>query len=111
VQFGQHHVIAAMTEAAYRLEAEEGMATLKQLSVTEAMERLRQARWLETEHPSAVATVSEGTEKSPTINRVGLPAKLRRCLATTGIVESPSSGVRLRTRRVTNWRHGEMVLR
>lgn len=32
-------------------------------------------------------------------------------LGTTNIVEGPTSGVRLRTRRVTNWRHDEMVLR
>ena len=31
-------------------------------------------------------------------------------LAITNLIESPSSGVRLRTRRVTNWRHGELVL-
>ena len=38
-----------------------------------------------------------------TINRLGLPATLRRSLATTNTVESPNSGVRMRTRRVTNW--------
>lgn len=36
---------------------------------------------------------------------------VQRCLGTTNIVESPTSGVRLRTRRVSNWRHGQMVLR
>ena len=40
-----------------------------------------------------------------------MSAKLRRCLGTTNIVESPTSGVRLRTRRVTNWKNGQMVLR
>jgi len=50
-------------------------------------------------------------EETFTINRLGLPPKLRRCLATTNIIESPTAGVRLRTRRVTNWRNGEMVLR
>jgi transposase-like protein len=42
---------------------------------------------------------------------VGLPPTLRRCLATTNLIESPHSGVRLRTRRVTNWKQGSMVRR
>ena len=46
-----------------------------------------------------------------TVNRLSLSVSLRRCLATTNIVESPTSGVRLRTRRVTHWQNGEMVLR
>ena len=50
-------------------------------------------------------------EETFTINRLGLPPKLRRGLATTNIMESPTAGVRLRTRRVTNWRDGQMVLR
>lgn len=92
--------VRSVMKAAYRLEAEQGIAKLKQ-----------QARWLETEYPSAAASLLEGLEETFTINRLGLPARLRRCLATTNIVESPTSGVRLRTRRVTNWRHGDMVLR
>lgn len=46
-----------------------------------------------------------------TINRLGLTPRLRRCLATTNVIESPTAGVRLRTRRVTNWRNGQMVPR
>jgi len=34
-----------------------------------------------------------------------------RCLATTNISESPHAGVRIRTRRVTHWQNGNMVLR
>lgn len=92
--------VRSVMKAAYRLDADEGMSKLKQ-----------QARWLETEYPSAAASLLEGLEETFTINRLGLPSTLRRCLGTTNIVESPTSGVRLRTRRVTNWRHGEMVLR
>jgi len=92
--------VKAVMKAAYRLPAEEGMARLKQ-----------QARWLESEYPSAAASLLEGLEELFTINRLGLPPKLRRCLASTNIVESPSAGVRLRTRRVTRWKDGEMVLR
>jgi putative transposase len=92
--------VKSVMKAAYRLDADEGMAKLKQ-----------QARWLETEYPSAAASLLEGLEETFTINRLGLPPKLRRCLGTTNIVESPTSGVRLRTRRVTNWKNGQMVLR
>ena len=92
--------VKSVMKAAYRLDADEGMGKLKQ-----------QARWLETEYPSAARSLLEGLEETFTINRLGLPPALRRCLGTTNIVESPTSGVRLRTRRVTNWRHGQMVLR
>jgi len=92
--------VKSVMKAAYKLDAEEGMSKLKQ-----------QARWLQTEYPSAAASLLEGLEETFTISRLGLPPKLRRCLGTTNIVESPTSGVRLRTRRVTNWRNGSMVLR
>ena len=36
---------------------------------------------------------------------------LRKCLATTNIIESSLSGVEGRTGRVTRWRSGEMALR
>jgi transposase-like protein len=87
-------------KAAYRLPADEGIAKLKQ-----------QASWLEREYPSAAASLLEGLDETFTVSRLGLPVGLRRCLATTNIVESPTSGVRLRTRRVTHWQSGEMVLR
>ena len=36
---------------------------------------------------------------------------LRKCLATTNVIESSLSGVQGRTGRVTRWRDGRMVLR
>src|SRR5207247_331906 len=44
-------------------------------------------------------------------NRWGLSPSLARCLGSTNLIESPHSGVRLRTRRVCRWRDGKMVLR
>ena len=41
----------------------------------------------------------------------GLPPSLRKCLVTTNIIESPNSGVRRQTRRVTDWEGGKMVRR
>lgn len=92
--------VKTVMKAAYRLSAEEGMARLKQ-----------QAGWLKSPHPDAARSLLEGLEETFTINRLGLSPKLRRCLATTNLIESPHSGVCLRTRRVTNWQGGGMVLR
>ena len=89
-----------MMRAAYKLSADEGIQKLRQ-----------HARWLEHEYPSAATSLIEGLEETFTINRLGLTPSLRRCLATTNIIESPNSGIRKRTGRVTNWESGEMVLR
>jgi hypothetical protein len=45
------------------------------------------------------------------VSSLGLTPSLSRCLVTTSLIESPYSGVRLRTRRVLRWRDGKMVLR
>jgi putative transposase len=92
--------VKATMNAAYRLEADQGMARLEKL-----------AKMLEKEHPSAAASLREGLAETFTVNRLGLPATLRRCLCTTNVIESPHSGVRQRTGRVSRWRDGAMVLR
>ena len=96
----QHDQVRSAIRAAWKLEASEGQRKLEQL-----------ARWLEREHPTAAASLREGLEDMFTINRLGLPARLRRCLATTNLIDSTHSGMRQRTRRVTNWQSGEMALR
>jgi putative transposase len=90
----------ATMRAAYRLEPAEGKARLEQL-----------AQWYEKDWPAAAASLREGLDETFTINQIGLPGQLRRCLATTNLIESPGAGVRLRTRRVCNWKDGKMVLR
>ena len=45
------------------------------------------------------------------LNRLDLPPKLSRCLATTNLIDSTHWGVRQRTRRVTHWQDGAMALR
>src|SRR3974377_1313454 len=74
--------------ASYKLEAKAGMARLRKL-----------ADWLEQEQPAAANSLREGLEECFTINRLGIPPSLHRCLATTNLIESPQSGVRMRTRR------------
>jgi len=87
-------------KAAWRLGPEEGKKRIKQ-----------QARQLEIKYPSAANSLLEGLDEMFTVNEMGLPKDLRRCLCTTNIIESPHSGVRMRTRRVSNWQDGKMVLR
>jgi hypothetical protein len=62
-------------------------------------------------HPDAARRLLEGLEEMFTINRLELSPSLLRCLSTTNIIESPNSRVRSRTRRVSRWRDGNMVLR
>ena len=95
----QKQVKCAM-QASYKLEAKEGMEKLR-----------TQARWLENEFPGAAASLMEGLAETFTINRLGLPPTLRKCLGTTNIIESSNAGVREKTGRVTNWQSGDMVLR
>lgn len=90
----------AAIRAAWRLEAKDGQARLEKL-----------AEWYEGDWPDAAASLREGLEECFTINRLGLPPSLHRCLATTNIVESPHAGVRQRTRRVTRWKDASMVRR
>lgn len=96
----QKDQVRAAMRAAWRLDAKTGMAKLKKLS-----------EWLAREWPSAAANLLEGLEECFTLNRLEVPVSLHRCLATTNIVESPQSGVRLRTRRVCRWRNVPMVKR
>jgi len=96
----QKDQVKAAMRASYKLEAKEGMARLRKL-----------ADWLEQESPAAANSLREGLEECFTINRLGIPSSLHRCLATTNVIESPQSGVRMRTRRVCRWRDAAMVQR
>jgi len=92
--------VKAALRAAFRLSAKEGMVRIE-----------KQAEWLEREYPSAAASLREGLAEMFTVNRLGLSPSLSRCLVSTNVIESPHSGVRLRTRKICRWRDGKMVLR
>lgn len=96
----QHDQASATMRAAWKLDADEGMKKIEQY-----------AGWLERDWPSAAASLREGLAELFTVNRLGLPGSLRRCLQTTNLIDSSQSGVRLRTNRVTRWRDGRMALR
>jgi transposase-like protein len=87
-------------------------AAFKMEDHAKAMGKIRDlARELEQEWPSASSSLLEGLEEMFTVNRLGLPPSLRRCLATTNIIESPQSTVRRLTHKVDRWRDGGMALR
>jgi transposase-like protein len=96
----QHANAKSTLRAAWKLPAEQGKRQIEQL-----------ARWYEKKHPSASASLLEGLDELFTINAMGLPPKLLRCLATTNIIESTNGGVRQRIGRVKNWQDGSMALR
>jgi putative transposase len=96
----QHDQAKATMRAAWRLDQKQGMAKIEQY-----------ASWLQRDWPSAAGSLREGLEEMYTINRLGLPGELRRCLSSTNLIDSTDSGVRQRTRRVTNWQDGSMALR
>ena len=96
----QKDQVKSVMRAAWKMDAKAGMARVKKL-----------AEWVEREYPSAAASLLEGLEECFTINRLDIPPSLHRCLATTNLIESPHSEVRMRTRRVCRWRDGGMVKR
>jgi transposase-like protein len=69
------------------------------------------ARQLEKKHPAAAASLREGLDETLTVVRFGLPAGLRRTLATTNPIEFINGRIRKTTHNVTKWESGEMVLR
>jgi len=96
----QREQAQAAVRAAWKLDAKQGLAQLAKL-----------AEWYERDWPAAAAALREGAEECFTINRLGVPPSLWRCLATTNIIESPNAGVRLRTARITRWQGADMVQR
>jgi putative transposase len=87
-------------QAAFTMDADKGKRKLDQL-----------AKWLQQEYPSASSSLLEGIDEMFTINKLGLPKELRRCLGSTNVIESPNSGIRSRTYRVKSWKDYGMVVR
>ena len=64
----QHEQARSTLRAAWKLDADEGIRKVEPY-----------AAWLEREWPSAAASLREGLAELFTVNRLGLPAALRRC--------------------------------
>lgn len=90
----------AVMRAAFKLPAKEGRKKLQ-----------THAAWLKADHADAAASLLEGIEEMFTVNDLGLPPMLTRCLATTNIVENPNGTLRAITRRVSHWRDRDMIER
>ena len=90
----------SVIKACWRLEWKQGIARME-----------KHAQWLEREYPDAAGSLREGLEETFTINRMELPASLRRSLGSTNLIESNCSGIRRRTNRVCNWQSGDMAQR
>jgi putative transposase len=96
----QKDQVKCAMKAAFSMKADKGRQKLNQL-----------AKWLEREYPSASSSLLEGIDEMFTINKLGLPKALCRCLCSTNVIESPNSGIRSRTHRVKNWQDHGMVIR
>jgi putative transposase len=69
------------------------------------------ARRLDQEAPGVAASILEGLDEMLTVNRLGLPIKLRRSLACTNSIENMMGTVRRVCRNVKRWRNAAMALR
>lgn len=96
----QHRNATSTLRAAWKLEGDEGREQIRQL-----------ADWYQKKYPSASASLLEGIDELFTINAMGLPDKLLRCVSTTNIIESANWGVRQRVGRVRKWESETMALR
>jgi len=85
--------------AAFNLEdAAKGIEKLRQYAAD-----LERSGW-----SSAAGSLREGLEELFTVQALGLPRELRRCLATTNLLDAAHSGTRGKLRRVSTWRDGAM---
>src|SRR5258707_129821 len=69
------------------------------------------SRRLDQEAPGVAASILEGLDEMLTVNRLGLPVKLRRSLACTNSIENMMGTVRRVCRNVKRWRNATMALR
>ena len=69
------------------------------------------AQRLEREAPGVSASILEGLDEILTVNRLGLPAGLRRALACTNIIENMNGTLRRVCRNVKHWQDASMALR
>jgi putative transposase len=62
-------------------------------------------------NPSAARSLEEGMEETLSVHRLRLPAKLRRTLSSTNMIESAFSTVETVCRNVKRWHGGDQYLR
>lgn len=69
------------------------------------------ARRLDQQAPGVAASILKGLDEMLTLNRLALPATLRRSLACTNAIENMMGTVRRVCRNVKRWRNAAMALR
>ena len=69
------------------------------------------ARRLEREAPGVSGSILDGLDEILTVNRLGLPAELRRALACTNIIENMNGTIRQVCHNVKWWQDASMALR
>jgi putative transposase len=77
-----------------------------------ALKELRKVHdWLASINQAAAESLEEGLEETLTINRLGLPAQLRRIFSSTNLIESCLSRAGDLCRGVKRWRNDTMARR
>ena len=66
---------------------------------------------LESDHPSAAASLREGLDETLTLLQLGVTGALYRTLRTTNAIENLQGTIRRVTRNVRRWRNGSMAIR
>ena len=69
------------------------------------------ANSLESEHPSAAASLREGLDETLTLLQLGVTGALYRILRTTNAIENLQGTIRRVTHNVRRWRNGSMAIR
>ena len=87
-------------------------AAWKSPHADDGVKRVEQlARFYERDYPQAAQSLREGLNEMFTLQRLPIPPIMHKCLATTNRIESPQSGVRRRTLKISRWRDQDMALR
>lgn len=97
----QHPNVQSLLRAAWKSpHADDGEKRVEQL-----------ARFYERDYPKAAQSLREGLAEMFTLQRLQIPPAMHKCMATTNLIESPQSGVRRRTLKISRWRDQDMALR
>jgi transposase-like protein len=96
-------------KAAVRKKIQNAYAMTEYADAKRALARLH--RELMELNPSAARSLEEGMEETLTVHRMRVPARLRRTLASTNVIESAFSIVETVCRNVKRWRAGDHIER
>jgi len=96
-------------KAEVRKKIQNAYAMTEYADAKRALDRLH--RELMELNPSAARSREEGMEETLTVHRLRVPARLRRTLASTNVIESAFSIVETVCRNVKRWRAGDHIER